>query len=171
MRKPPRPLRIEGDVAYVPLTKGYEAIIDAGLATSIGQYRWYAHEEFRPDGTLRAVYATRHRNVSLHHAVLAHALAGSGLLADHRNGNTLDCRRDNLRPATAAENAQNRPAQSNNTLGVKGVVWSKKSRKYEARIKAHGVRHYLGAFRCITAAALAYAKASRVLHGEFGRPA
>lgn len=25
----PRPIRIDGDVAYIPLTKGYEAIIDA----------------------------------------------------------------------------------------------------------------------------------------------
>lgn len=37
-----RPIRIEGEVAYVPLTKGYEAIIDAEDVPAVSSYSWSA---------------------------------------------------------------------------------------------------------------------------------
>ena len=43
-------------------------------------------------------------NTPLHRFVLD---AGPGDLIDHKNGNGLDCRRENLREATTAQNAQN----------------------------------------------------------------
>ena len=39
----PRPIRIEGDVAYVPLTKGYEAIIDVEDVPLVEGRNWHAH--------------------------------------------------------------------------------------------------------------------------------
>lgn len=175
MSKAPRPIRIKGDVAYVPLTRGYTAMIDAADVPLVSAWSWPAREKRRPDGTVKSVYAYREINtgekrvgVALHRAVFD---PGHGMLPDHRNGDTLDCRRANLRPATYAENSRNAAKPSHNTSGAKGVVWHKRDRRWAARIKVNGVRHHLGSFRCITAAALAYAKASRDLHGEFGRVA
>lgn len=37
-----RPIRIEGDVAYVPLTQGYTAIIDAGDVPLVEGRSWQA---------------------------------------------------------------------------------------------------------------------------------
>ena len=37
-----RPIRIEGDLAYVPLTRGYEAVIDAGDVSLVEGFNWYA---------------------------------------------------------------------------------------------------------------------------------
>ena len=94
-----------------------------------------------------------------------------GQETDHVDGDGLNNRRANLRPATRSQNACNRGPMPGSVSGVKGVYWQKSVQKWHARIDAGGKTHYLGLFRCITAAALAYAKASRALHGEFGRPA
>lgn len=37
-----RPIRIEGDVAFVPLTRGHEAIIDAEDVPTVAPYSWSA---------------------------------------------------------------------------------------------------------------------------------
>lgn len=173
MSKAPRPIRIEGDIAYIPLTRGHVAIIDTADVPLVSAWSWTAREKRRPDGTIKAVYAYRQGEVDgrrtgipLHRAILD---PGRGFVPDHRNGDTLDCRRANLRPATHAENARNCATPSHNTSGVKGVVWAKKDRRWAARIKVSGRDHSLGLFRCITAAAVAYAKASRDMHREFGR--
>lgn len=50
-------------------------------------------------------------NIYLHRVILERKIGRElrkGELCDHRNGNTLDCRRDNLRIATSGQNVANR---------------------------------------------------------------
>lgn len=173
MRQPtPRPIRIEGDVAYVPLTRGYEAIIDAADVSLVSAWSWQAKTRRRTGGTVYAERSLRLDGRKL--SVQMHRVIGStpdGLETDHRDGNGLNNRRSNLRTATQSQNACNRGPMPSNKSGVKGVYWQKSVQKWHAQIQVGGKVHYLGLFRCITAAALAYAKASRELHGEFGRVA
>ena len=42
MRKPPRPIRIDGDVAYITLTQGMYAIVDTVDAHEISRLNWIA---------------------------------------------------------------------------------------------------------------------------------
>lgn len=169
-----RHIRIEGDVAYVPLTKGYEAVIDAADVSLVSNYLWQASELRRKDGSIRAVYAVRRptgasgrRYLVLMHRVI---LAGSeDKQCDHIDGNGLNNRRQNLREVTHAENQRNRKRGVNNTSGVKGVTFNKAQAKWRAFIKVSGVRKYLGSFDTLDLASAAYAKASSDLHGEFGR--
>jgi hypothetical protein len=170
-KKAIRPIRIEGNVAYVPLTQGYEAIIDAADVPLVEGYNWHAHVV---GGT---VYArrniSRHAkgrrcNVCMHREILQVA---DGLEVDHANLNGLDNRRANIRPATKAENGRNRPAKPNSVSGVKGVSWHNRDRVWRARIRHEGRCLTLGYFRTVEAAAEAYAKASAELHGDFGRVA
>ena len=37
-----RPIRIEGDFAYIPLTRGYESVIDATDVNLVEGFNWYA---------------------------------------------------------------------------------------------------------------------------------
>lgn len=162
----PRPIRIDGAVAYVPLTQGYEAIIDSEDADRVGKWSWCAV------AYCGSVYAMRRapgggrrsqRHVRLHHEIM-----GRKVRTDHRNLNTLDCRKENLREATHAQNNMNRGAQRNNALGIKGVRQMADGR-FIARITANRQTQYLGTFQTAESAQAAYAAAATELHGEFAR--
>lgn len=84
---------------------------------------------------------------------------------DHRDGNKLNNRLDNLRPATRVQNMANLPARSKS--GFKGVKQSRTGKRWCAYILRHGKTVYLGTFDERERAAEAYASAARELHGDF----
>lgn len=43
IKEPKRPIRIEGDIAYIPLTRGYTAIVDAEDAHLVSTQNWSAN--------------------------------------------------------------------------------------------------------------------------------
>jgi hypothetical protein len=88
---------------------------------------------------------------------------------DHKNGKPSDNRWRNLRAATPTENTRNKRVQKNNATGVKGVYFHKGNRRYFAKIHVDGKHIHLGAFRCQTAAHLAYCRAAKLHFGEFAR--
>lgn len=65
---------------------------------------------------------------------------------DHKNRNPLDNRKENLRPATVAENSRNSSISRNNTSGFIGVSWTKKSANWHAYITYNNQRINLGYF-------------------------
>jgi hypothetical protein len=93
--------------------------------------------------------------------------APPGMEVDHRNRNTLDNRRANLRICTTAQNQRNRPKQKNNSSGHKGVDFQKRGKSYRARITADKKTFYLGNFEKADEAGAAYKKAAKVHHREF----
>jgi hypothetical protein len=166
-----REIRIDGNIAYVLLTQGYEAIIDAEDVHLVAGCNWSAAQK---GGT---VYAQRtdcsgpkQKTIMLHRIIMGDPI---GLDVDHRDGNGLNNRRrgdfGNLRVATPYQNQSNRGAQKNNTSGFKGVTLHRQMGKWQAQIGAGGVKKYLGIFETPEAAHDAYVKASAELHGEFGR--
>lgn len=97
-----RPIRIEGDIAYVPLTQSKEAIIDAADAERVGRFNWSvikanAHNHYAT-GTVDG------KSVVLHRFIID---PDPDLFVDHINHNGLDCRRANLRQVNASLNAFN----------------------------------------------------------------
>jgi hypothetical protein len=91
------------------------------------------------------------------------------LNVDHRNGNGLDNRLANLRPASVAQNGWNAALSKANTSGIKGVCWNKVHRKWVALIRIDGKRLHLGFFVTVQEAADAYASAAERYHGEFAK--
>ena len=86
---------------------------------------------------------------------------------DHINGDGLDNRWENLRIATVAQNAMNAKMYSTNTVGLKGVSWSKG--KYQARIGVGGKVIGLGRYNTVEEAHAAYMREARRIFGEFAR--
>ena len=68
------------------------------------------------------------------------------LCVDHIDNDKSNNQIANLRWATHSQNCQNKSMMSNNTSGVKGVVWHKASKKWRARITIDGIQIYLGSF-------------------------
>ncbi len=84
---------------------------------------------------------------------------------DHIDGNRDNNRIENLRDVTKVLNMQNqRKPQRSNTSGFLGVSWQKSRSRWEARIAAFGVQHFLGTYKTAEEANTAYLVAKRNLH-------
>lgn len=106
--------------------------------------------------------------VALHRDIM-NCIKGDKKVVDHTDGNTLDCRKSNLRLSTNTENCRNAKIRKDNTSGVKGVTWYARHKKWVARIQVNNLNISLGYHDNIEDAKAAYAEASRKYHGEFGR--
>jgi hypothetical protein len=166
-----RPIRIEGDVAYVTLTQGHEAIIDAADVPLVEGVNWcvYVNKQW-----LYAMRSIINKQTGKRSSVLMHRVimdTPNKMETDHINGDGLDNRRVNLRIATTSQNQANTGAPATNTSGFKGVSWRERDKKWRAQIRSNGVYWWLGLFDTPEAAHAAYVAASEVLHGEFARAA
>lgn len=164
-----RPIRIDGNVAYITLTNGHTAIIDAADAPLVDGFNWFS----RGDGN--TTYALRNENTGTKRRTLyLHRLLMSdpdGAQVDHVNGDGLDNRRSNLRLASAQQNVFNQRLSRKNTSGLKGVSRVKATGKWCAKITLNGKSKHLGYYATVELAHAAYVHASLTMHGVFGRAA
>lgn len=149
----------------VPLTRGQVALVDEEDAPAVLAHKWYTRR------VRHAFYAARSlpRVGGVRREQRLHTFLTGWPLVDHVNGNGLDNRRANLRPATNAENMRNRRRYANNTSGFKGVTFDKAKGRWKAQIRLDGRRRYIGRYDTAEEAARAYDAAARELHGEFAR--
>ena len=164
-RKGPNEIIRHGRLVFIKLTRGKWAIIDAGDYIKVSKYRWYAHTQYEIWYACMGQYSgDKHSTVGMHKLICP-----TSLHVDHRNGNGLDNRRKNLRPATHAENQQNAHIRSDNTSGCKGVYYASKESKWKAQIRINGARIRLGTFATKQEAKAAYDLAALNNFGEFSR--
>ena len=148
--------------SLVPLSGGQVAKVDRDDYPLVANGGWtlvrigrvnYARRSVKhPDGIWRNEYM--------------HRLILRAETVDHRNGDGLDNRRSNLRPATRAQNLQNisRPPGES---GFRGVEHYPKKGKWRANIGYGGKCIRLGYFNSPEDAAHARDAKARELHGEF----
>jgi len=86
-------------------------------------------------------------------------------LIDHEDGIKDNNRIKNLREANTSQNQHNqRKPRKDNTSGYLGVTFSKKSKKYTAKIRTNNIVKHLGMFTDPKLASEAYLTAKRQLH-------
>lgn len=90
---------------------------------------------------------------------------------DHENLDRADCRWNNLRDATHAENNTNKPNRSDNTSGYKGVSFDKKSGKWVSDFRINGKRFRRWGFPSAELAHESYKRDALEHGGEFARMA
>jgi outer membrane protein assembly factor BamB len=90
-------------------------------------------------------------------------------LIDHRDGDPINNRWDNLRLATRSENSANRRRNRNNTSGFKGVIWDRRHGGWLARSGKDRRTYYLGRYPTAEEAHAAYTAKARELFGAFAR--
>jgi len=151
---------------------GRDVTVDEQDAHFLAEYGWSIRRSGATEYVQKALFEN---GVYVGYRSLHRVITGceDGLVVDHKNGNGLDNRRDNLRVCTQAENLRNRKINSNNTSGFKGVRFDPLShtKPWRARITVSGKRYNLGTFCSANEAHEAYCKAAAEKHGEFARTA
>jgi hypothetical protein len=142
----------------VELSQGYVALVDdADYEQVVAAGPW--HVRIDRSGNRYAKHSTTARS-----SVFLHTLLTGWLLVDHANGDGLDNRRANLRPASRGQNSANARLRRDNRSGLKGVYHHS-----PGRWKATCNRKYLGLFPSPEAAARAYDDAAVLAFGEYAR--
>ncbi len=145
----------------IQLTQGKVALVDDADYEWLNQYGWCASWSGR---RWYAVHREGRRSILMHRLILG--LSNPSIQGDHKSGNGLDNRRENLRPATNAQNQANRIKYRGSSM-FKGVAWNKRQHDWECYIKKDGKRTFLGRFKDEIKAALAYNEAAGELFGEY----
>lgn len=158
----------------IALSLGYVAKVDDADYDRLSVHKWHARVK------KRHVYAVRNnqrglspRTIRMHREILAPA---GGVMVDHKNGDSLDNRRENLRAATPGDNQANRRVvlSQHGCKGIsyhgytqnKGKRWTRRS-PWKAVITVDYRAISLGYFKSLAEAAAAYDVAARKYFGEF----
>lgn len=157
----------------ISLTKGKFALVDDADFEYLNQWKWCASKS-RKSKTFYAMRNAREngKNVGYRmHSVLMQT--PKGMKTDHRNGDGLDNRRENLRVCNHANNLMNQSKRIDNKSGYKGVRFFPRSRSktnpWRAEIRFEGKTRHLGLFPSLIAAAEAYDKSAKELFGDFAK--
>jgi len=151
------------NVREIPLTQGLVALVDAEDIDRVVQHTWCASFQH---GKWYALGTVNGKLVYLHRFILR--LGPGDPEVDHINDNGLDCRKENMRPATRSENSMNKRKWAGNySSKYKGVTWDKARRRWIAQIGIYGKHKFLGRFVNEEDAARAYDRAAIEAYGEF----
>jgi hypothetical protein len=146
------------------ITKGQFAIVDDVDFQLVSGIGWSAQRS-KHSNTYYARGRYKGKLVLMHRLILGFPPSK----IDHRNGNGLDNRRENLRRATHSQNVRNGMKRSCNTSGYIGVHFHKANRKWVAYVGLRYHVNYLGSFNTAEEAARARDEAAKKLHGEFAK--
>ena len=120
-----------------------------------------------PNGYLRTTINKKLQ--SIHRIVYLWHYGELPKFIDHIDGNKLNNRIENLRPANDVENQQNAKLSVKNTSGFKNVTLCPQTKKWAVKIKVYGKQKTIGRYDDIELADLVAQQARAKYHGEFAR--
>lgn len=156
---------IKDNVVYIDVNNskfsGRKIICDLDdWENGLKDYYWNANDE-------GYAYATKRRKTVFMHKIVSKS--DGKVITDHKNQNSLDNRKNNLRNTDCSMNAFNRTTREDSKSGYNGVWKDKKSGKWKADICINGKHNHLGYFDELEEAIETRKKAEIKYRGETSR--
>ena len=148
-------------MARIKLSRGKYTLIDDSDLEKVNQHTWHCGKNG---------YASCNRKefkVLMHRFILDFPKSN----IDHKNGDKLDNRRENLRLCNQSQNTANSSKRKTNTSGFKGVSLEKRNPnlKWVVNLTKDYKHIYGGAFKTKEEAHNRYIELSRKFFGEFAK--
>lgn len=149
----------------IKLTCDKVALVDDEDFDYLNQWKWcavkkeagyYAQRKVQKKGIQQTFY--------LHREILK---ASKGMYVDHKDHDTLNNRKENLRICTSSQNNANKRARKNCTSKYLGVSWYKRRNRWIVQLQKNGEKMPTKLFKIETEAALYYNECAIKYHGEF----
>jgi hypothetical protein len=152
----------------IPLTRGQVALVDDADYESLMQWKWYASLSRKTNTyyAKRGVYLGKIDGKHKCTTTSMHKTITGFKMTDHKNHDTLDNRRRNLRESNNSLNQANKSIQKDNKCGFKGVH-EKTPGYWVAQIRVRGINYHIGCYRCPRKAHKAYMKEAKHYFGPF----
>jgi hypothetical protein len=130
------------------LTQGKVTLVDDEDFEWLNQWKWYASKiknNFYAKRDTWIIGKGRDESIFMHREILK-LVRGDGIIGDHKNRNTLDNQKNNLRITNHSLNNYNCKMKSHNKSGYRGVDWYKAYKKWRVRITKENKVVNLGYF-------------------------
>jgi hypothetical protein len=153
-------------VSEIRLSQGKTALVDTDDYAIVSGYRWCALHGPRAN---HLWYAIAHSRGNYKKMVLMHQLLLPGNKEiDHEDGDGINNRRRNIRPASHSQNGFNKKASLHSSQ-YHGVGWNKRDGKWRAYISRDRKSIHLGSFKFEEDAYAARLRAEKVVYPDFER--
>lgn len=152
----------------IALSQSKQAIVDDEDYEELSKYKWHAGKNNKSGiwYAQRTIRLTSKKciKIRMHRQLMDYPYKKE---IDHINHNGLDNRRSNLRICSHSQNMKNTCIRKNNSSGLMGVCWDKRSKKWMAYIRKDYKRITIGLFGDKDDAGHAVDKKALELFGEF----
>jgi len=144
----------------------FKVLIDLDDIDKCNSYTWSMLKSVSgKNKEYMAYYATNYEIGLLHRFIME---ASKDIIIDHKDGNTLDDRKFNLRECTSSENSMNQKKRKSES-GITGVLWNKKTKSWMAYMKIHNKFKNLGYYHDKDEAIKSRKEAETKYFGEYMR--
>jgi hypothetical protein len=147
-----------GDIRFIPLTRGYFAIVDAADYEWLSKHNWLAMVS---DNTVYAFRKVNGKTIFMHREIMK---PSKGEVVDHINHNGADNRRSNMRNCSNRQNVCNARPRGG-TSQYRGVC--RHGDKWTADIGYLSIRVHIGLYVEEIEAARDRDRMAIMLHGQF----
>lgn len=149
----------------IPLSKGQIAMIDDEDYERVSEFKWYAlwNKDTQSYYAARSAGGRINKHIEYLHRFIMQT--PKGMICDHRNHNTLDDRKSNLRNCTPAQSSLNTRMSTRNTTGHRCITLRRN--KYRVVIKADTKTIFDRVFPTLDEAIVFRDKAIAKHHGDF----
>lgn len=148
---------------HIKLTMGESVIVDDNEYEELSKYKWVLS---KPKENHK--YAVRYeggKSIAMHRQILN--CSGRLSLVDHKNGNGLDNRKNNLRICDHQKNAFNTEKTIKNKSGFKGIYLCQRLKSWCVQMRINKKVKHLGTFKSLEDAITLYKNKSLEIHGDF----